>query len=216
MSIRILAVAFVVCVSMFSNTLVAQSRTLTNADLIQMVQAGFGRPTIDAAIATSELNLDLSARGIAALRAAGMDDPWLQAITRRVTAQETAKAAAAVAAQKRAQVVGSAGSAADTIRNLKTMTIVVHAVGLSREEVQRALMQNGDFRALGISVVDERTIADAVLDVNYTFAWDYPFTLTSQGVLLASGKGYGPFSVALGATDVAKKLTALLKSGRQA
>jgi hypothetical protein len=57
-----------------------------------------------------------------------------------------------------------------------------------------------DFRSLRISL----------------FAWDYPFALTSQGVLLASGKGDGPFSVALGATDVARKLTALLKSGRQA
>lgn len=216
MSIRILAAAFVVCVSTFSSTLVAQSRTLTNADLIQMVQAGVGRPTIDAAIATSDLNLDLSARGISALRTAGMDDPWLQAIMRRVTTQETAKAAAAIAAQKRAQVVGSAQSAPATIRDLKTMTIVVHVAGLSRAEVQRALMQNEDFRSLGISLVEDRAIADAVLEVNYTFAWDYPFALTSQGVLLASGKGYGPFSVALGATDVARKLTALLKSGRQA
>ena len=67
-----------------------------------------------------------------------------------------------------------------------------------------------------LATVEDKSIADAVLEVNYTFAWDYPFALTSQGVLLASGKGYGPFSVALGATDVAKKLTALLRSGRQA
>ena len=37
---------------------------------------------------------------------------------------------------------------------------------------------------------------DVVLDVTYTFAWDYPFELKdrSTSMVLLAGKGSGPFS----------------------
>jgi hypothetical protein len=43
--------------------------------------------------------------------------------------------------------------------------------------------------------VDDRAVADVVLDVDYTFAWDSPFTLKHQNtsMVLLSGKGSGSF-----------------------
>jgi hypothetical protein len=43
--------------------------------------------------------------------------------------------------------------------------------------------------------VDDRKVADTVLDVGYTFAWDFPFELKHQNttIVLLSGKGVGRF-----------------------
>jgi hypothetical protein len=66
--------------------------------------------------------------------------------------------------------------------------------------------------------VDDPAVADVVLDVGYTFAWDYPFSLKHQNtsVVLLSGKGSGPFSGPRGATSVAGELVKLLKPYRVA
>jgi len=46
-----------------------------------------------------------------------------------------------------------------------------------------------------------------ILEVGYTFAWDYPFSLlrSNTSVSLLSGKGSGPFTGPAGATSVAKE-----------
>jgi hypothetical protein len=48
--------------------------------------------------------------------------------------------------------------------------------------------------------VEDARVADTVLTVGYTFAWDYPFALRHQNttMILVSGKGEGPFSGPLG------------------
>jgi hypothetical protein len=78
------------------------------------------------------------------------------------------------------------------------------------------------------------SLADVVLNVSYTFAWDYPagsstfemlsgakpllvaFTLKHQNtsVVLLSGKGTGPFSGPAGAPSVAGELVKTLKPFR--
>ena len=58
--------------------------------------------------------------------------------------------------------------------------------------------------SLRISLVDDPSLADTILEVGYTFAWDYPYTLRHQNTatILVSGKGSGPFSGPAGATGV--------------
>ena len=84
--------------------------------------------------------------------------------------------------------------------------------------MKAALGTNKGFQAYRISIVDDRALADVVLTVNYTFAWDYPFALTHQNtsVVLLSGKGSGPFSGPKGATSVASELVKALKPYRTA
>jgi hypothetical protein len=84
--------------------------------------------------------------------------------------------------------------------------------------MKAALGKTKGFDGLGITIVDDSALADAVLHVAYTFAWDYPFSLTHQNttVVLVSGKGSGPFSGPAGAKSVASEFTKLLKPYRTA
>jgi hypothetical protein len=78
-------------------------------------------------------------------------------------------------------------------------------------QMKAALARNKDFAALDIRIVDDPKVADAVLVVSYTFAWDYPFELThpNSSLVLLAGKGYGPFSGPVGAASVASQFVKL-------
>ena len=67
-------------------------------------------------------------------------------------------------------------------------------------------------------MVDDIKLADTVLIVSYTFAWDFPFQLKHQNTstILLAGKGYGPFSGIAGAISVAKEFVKLVEPYRVA
>ena len=105
------------------------------------------------------------------------------------------------------------------LHNFRTMYVsAVSAQFFDDNQMKAALGSNKDFAALNIVLVDSRTLADVVLDVSYTFAWDYPYTVKHQNtsMILLAGKGTGPFSGPAGATSVAKELAKQLKPYRTA
>jgi Caspase domain len=105
------------------------------------------------------------------------------------------------------------------LRNFRTLYVEASgAKFFGADELKAALERNKDFAALNIRVVDDLKLADVVLSVGYTFAWDYPFQLKHQGTstVLLAGKGSGPFSGPLGAIDVSKEFIKLAKPYRAA
>jgi hypothetical protein len=103
------------------------------------------------------------------------------------------------------------------LRNFKTMYVNTGDIKYFDEhEMKAALGRNPDFEKLNIRIVDDRRVADVVLIVSYTFAWDYPFELRHQNTttVLLAGKGEGPFSGPLGAADVAREFVELAKPWR--
>lgn len=103
------------------------------------------------------------------------------------------------------------------LRNFRTLYVdATRARYFGNNEMKAALERNKRFAALHVSLVDDPGLADVVLVVGYTFAWDYPFTLRHQNttMVLLAGKGSGPFSGPAGANSVAKHLIKLLKPYR--
>jgi hypothetical protein len=104
------------------------------------------------------------------------------------------------------------------LRNFKTMYVDAHAAQyFGSDQMKAALGKNKEFQKLNIHMVDDPKVADVVLKVSYTFAWDYPFELRHQNttVVLLAGKGEGPFSGPLGAADVARKFVNAAKPWRE-
>jgi hypothetical protein len=85
------------------------------------------------------------------------------------------------------------------------------------DQMKAALAKNAGFRRLNIRIVDDPRVADVLLKVSYTLAWDYPFQLKHQNTttVLVAGKGEGPFSGPLGAADVARQFVNAMKKWRQ-
>ena len=103
------------------------------------------------------------------------------------------------------------------LRNFKTMYVdAQRAQYFKADQLKAALGRNKDFQKLNIRIVDDRKVADTVLDVGYTFAWDFPFELKHQNttIVLLSGKGVGPFSGVAGAASVASQFVKIAKPYR--
>jgi hypothetical protein len=103
------------------------------------------------------------------------------------------------------------------LRNFKTMYVdAQRAQYFKADQLKAALGRNKDFQKLNIRIVDDRKVADTVLDVGYTFAWDFPFELKHQNttIVLLSGKGVGPFSGVAGAASVASEFVKIAKPYR--
>jgi hypothetical protein len=103
------------------------------------------------------------------------------------------------------------------LTNFRTMYIDARKANyFDSAELKGAFGKNDDFAKLDISIVDNPSVADTILTVSYVFAWDYPFQLKHQnsGIVLLSGKGYGPFSGPLGAASVAAEFVKAAKKHR--
>lgn len=103
------------------------------------------------------------------------------------------------------------------LRNFKTMFIdCQNANFFGSEQLKAALMNDPNFAPLDISIVEASNVADTILKVSYTFAWDYPFVLIHQNTsaALVAGKGSGPFSGPAGAKSVASNFIKLMRPYR--
>ncbi len=116
----------------------------------------------------------------------------------------------------------------ELLRNSKDRDFILHnfhtmyvdardAQYFGSDQLKSALQRNKGFEALNIRIVDDPHVADTVLKVGYTFAWDYPFELRHQNttIVLLAGKGQGPFSGPLGAADVARQFVNVAKAWRK-
>ena len=104
------------------------------------------------------------------------------------------------------------------LRNFRTMYVDARdAKYFGSRQMKAALGKNKDFWKLNVRMVDDPAVADVILKVSYTFAWDFPFELTHRNttIVLLSGKGEGPFSGPLGAADVARNLVNMAKPWRE-
>lgn len=193
---------------------------ITNDDVVKMVRAEVSQGLILATIASAaKFTFDVSPSGLVALKQAGVDDRIVEAMMARVRASGTTTDASTRAAPEKSALLANSNDPTFILRNFKTILVdASKARFFNTEQMKGALGNNKNFRSLNCSLVDDRAVADVVLEVSYTFAWDYPFSLKHQNtsLVLVSGKGYGPFSGPLGADSVAIELVTLLKPYRVA
>ena len=194
-------------------------QTLTNDDIIRMVRAQLSPNIILATMDSSNVDFDLSPNGLIALKQAGVDDQIVAAMQAKSRARETGTTTDAVTRRvpEKSDFLATSKDPEYILRNFKTIIVdASHATFFGNAQMKAALGKNKDFAALKLSLVDDPSVADAILEVGYTYAWDYPFSLKHQNtsLVLLSGKGTGPFSGPRGATSVASELVKLLKPYR--
>ena len=195
------------------------SGTLTNSDVIKMVKAELSTTIIVSTIEASNASFDLTPAGLIALKQQGVSDELIQAMQTRARALAKGETTDPVTrtAPEKSELLANSRDPEFVLRNFKTMLVdASQSVYFGNAQMKAALGKDKGFTLLKISIVDDSAVADVVLNVNYTFAWDYPFTITHQttSVVLLSGKGTGPFSGPAGADSVASEFVKSLKPYR--
>ena len=193
---------------------------ITNEAVVMMVQAGLSTTMILSVLdAANSAKFDLSPAALVALDRAGVNERVTRAmlaVGRRGREGETARSVTRSAPEK-SELLATANAPEDILRNLGTIAVNASRAKYFRtDQMKAALGAHKGFGALGITIVDDLAVADVVLHVGYTFAWDYPFSLNHQNtsMVLLSGKGVGPFSGPAGAASVAAEVVKLLKTYR--
>jgi hypothetical protein len=189
--------------------------TLTNEDVVKMVRAQLGTTIILTTIEASTAKFDISPAGLIALKEAGVGHDVIQAMQTRMAtlAGGTPTDSAARTGPEKSDLLANSKDPEFVLRNFKTMLVdASRAVYFGTAQMKAALGNNKRFAQLKITIVDDPLVADVVLNVSYTFAWDYPFSLKHQNtsMVLVSGKGSGPLSGPKGASSVVGELVKAL------
>jgi len=214
---RLIVVAFMLIGTTFA--LGQTSEVLTNDDIIKMVRAQLATGIILTTIDSSNAKFDLSPSGLIQLKEAGVEDRIIEAMQVKSRASGSSTNAATRSAPEKSELLATSKDRDFILRQFKTILVdATKARYFDSAQMRAALGRNKDFAALNVSIVEDSAVADAVLEVDYTFAWDFPLSLRHQNtsVVLVSGKGTGPFSGPRGATSVANELVKLLKPYRVA
>jgi hypothetical protein len=219
--IRAISAAVSILMALAAVTAAQGTATLTNDDVIKMVRAQLAAGIIETTIESSSAKFDVSPAGLIALKDAGVPDSLVRAMQEKMrkTAQGASTDSSTRTAPEKSELLTDAKDPVVVLRNFKTMLIdASKAVYFGTAQMKAALGQNKGFAPLNVSIVDDHAVADVVLNVSYTFAWDYPFTVKHQNtsVVLLTGKGTGPFSGPAGAANVATELVKALKPYRVA
>ena len=193
---------------------------LTNEDVMTMIRAQLSPNIVIAAIDSANLNFDLSTAGLIGLKQAGVEDRIIEAMQVRARSRATGATTDVTTrtAPEKSQLLATSKDPEFILRSFKTMLVdASRAAYFETDQMKAALGRNEEFAKLKITIVDDPAVADVVLDVAYTFAWDYPFTVRHQNtsVVLVSGKGSGPLSGPRGATSVASELVKALRPFRR-
>ena len=196
-----------------------QEEILTNEHVMKMTAAQLGVPIIRSTIESSNVKFDLSPAGLIALKNAGIADEVILAMQARtrILAKGATTTSATRQGPEKSELLAASKDPDFILRNFRTMLVdASRAAYFGTAQMKAALGDNKNFQAMKISLVDDPAVADVVLTVNYTFAWDYPFALKHQNtsVVLLSGKGVGPFSGPAGAISVAGELAKALRPYR--
>lgn len=215
-----LGIAALVALGLTGTASAQTTEPITNDAVVMMVQAGLSTTMILSVLeSANSARFDLSPKNLIALNRAGVNERVTRAmlaVARRGREGETARSATRHAPEK-SELLAAANAPEDILRTLRTIAVNASRAKYFRtDQMKAALGAHKGFDALGITIVDDLAVADAVLDVGYTFAWDYPFSLNHQNtsMVLLSGKGVGPFSGPAGAASVAAELVKLLKTYR--
>lgn len=192
---------------------------LTNQQVIELINSKMPTHLIVKTIESARsIKFDTSPAALIALKRAGAEDSLIEVVLDVARARGGgAKVSPTLTAPEQSEVLRNSKDPEFILRNFRTMYVVASAAQFfNAAQMKAELGKNKDFPALGVSIVEERALADTILEVSYTFAWDYPFVLKHQNtsVVLLSGKGEGAFSGPAGAASVADRLIKRLKPYR--
>jgi hypothetical protein len=172
-----------------------------NDDVLRMVQAKLSPAIVISTISSApSVNFDLSPSGVIVLKNSGVQEAVIQAM---ITREKEMLRSPNPDAPERSERLSSSRDADFILRNFKTLWVnATQAKFFGSTEMKAALAEDKDFQTLGVVLVDDPKVADVVLDVAYTFAWDYPFTLKHQNsTMVLTQERYRPLLGSVGSEE---------------
>ncbi|HEX8733755.1 MAG TPA: hypothetical protein VF721_00395 [Pyrinomonadaceae bacterium] len=165
---------------MFASIALAQSETLTNADIVEMTRAGLGAPIIMQKISSTGANFDISAKALIELKKAGAADEVIQAVIEKnratpvnvASGQTQTYSESQPTIEKRNLAENVAVTPAEALRTAKTIALVKSSLQPSRQALEKELLKRADWKKLDLTLVRYKESADLYVEIGYvSLSW---------------------------------------------
>lgn len=168
-----------------ASNVLAQTETLTNAEIVEMTRAGLGAQIIVRKIASTDANFDISAKGLIELKKAGVSDEVIQALIEKNRATPVNPAAGnaqtrtaaenqptPLAVENKALIENTAVTPAESLRTAKTIALVKSSLHPSRQALEKELMKRAEWKKLNLTLVRYKESADLYVEIGYvSLSW---------------------------------------------
>ncbi len=208
---------------LFSISVAAQREMLTNASVIEMTAAGLSAEIIVTKINASDTRFDVSTGSLVELKKAGVADDIIKLMMQRAETQlpgipprdaETRIATAAEAESKEPGSTSATVKPAEALASAKTIAFEKSSAHPSRQNLEKALLKNADFKQMGLTIQRYKDDADLFVEIGFvsgswiTHRYVYRIYDRRSGAVLAAGETTSWGSLA---ENLARHITRSLK-----
>lgn len=166
---------------------------LTNAQIVEMTEAGVSSQIILTKINSSAGDYDVSARALVALKKANVADDVVAAmlgVFNQTNKQNLSETAAPPTPAKPVAKPDVNKTAAQLLNEARTILFVKHSLYPALSDLESSILKRPGWQAFNLSVTRRREEADLVVEINHEFLTHYAFRVVdakSGRVIAASG-----------------------------
>lgn len=193
-------IAKIVLITFFAaSTLFAQTETLSNSTIIEMTKAGLSSEIISSKILKSQTRFDTSAVALIEMKKAGVADDVIKLVMERaetvlpgVPPRTTEPATVSETAEQ--TTVQTQVSPQQAVKLAKTIAFKKSSAQPSRQNLEKALLKNADFKRTGLTILRIKEEADLFVEIGFvsgswlTHRYVYRIYDRRSGAVLAAGE----------------------------
>lgn len=197
---RMSKLSYIAVVLFLCTSIAAQSEALTNRMVIEMTAVGLSTEVIRAKILESEPRFDTSVAALIELKKAGVADEIITLIVERT--QTVPPSVSDISqfsdsdtpASDQPSVERVPVSPQEAIRNARTIAFKKSSAQPSRQNLEKALLKNPDFKRSGLTILRIKEEADLFVEIGFvsgswlTHRYVYRIYDRRSGVVLAAGE----------------------------
>ncbi len=198
--LKTMLLAFVLTVAV---SVSAQSEILTNATVIEMTKAGLSSEIISAKIASTNNRFTTAAKDLIELKEAGVENGVIQLMMERAEKQlpgvpprdaETRIADTVEAESKEPGTTAANFDPKEALARARTIAFHKSSANPSRQNLEKALLKNADFKRMNLTILRYREEADLFVEIGYvsgswiTHRYVYRIFDRRSGAVMAAGE----------------------------
>jgi len=182
---------------------VAQTETLTNAEIIEMAQAGLGKVLIIEKIQTSNSNFDVSTKALIELKKANVADDIISVMLEKSKAkrQRFTQTEEKINEPKNYSEsgvnptnFGNNLTATEMLRNAKTIAIKKTSLHPARQNLEKELLKRDEWKKFNLTITQYQETADLTLEIGrvpltlITHRYVFRIVDTRSGTVIAAAE----------------------------
>lgn len=194
----------------------AQTEILTNAEIIEMSQAGLGKDVILQKIKSTGSNYDVSAKALVELKKANVEDEVITLILEKSKTQPERPPLAQI--QNGVVIEKKSLTPADILRSARTIAFHKDSMNPSRQALEKELLKRPEWKKINLAITEDKDNADLSVQIGFVhfslLTHRYVFRVFDRrsGMLIAAGEttSWGSLAENL-ARNMAKSLNDVLE-----